>query len=127
MPYFQQELFEQSEATKGLADPDYLKAAAHAKTASALRIDSLLKENDVEVLIAPTYGPAWQSDRIYGDQYTGPSATQLPATSGYPHLTVPMGEVQGLPVGLSFIGAKWSEALLLQTGYAYEQARKTQK
>ena len=127
MPYFQQELFEQSEATKGLDDPDYLKAAAHAKTASALRIDSLLKENDVDVLIAPTYGPAWLSDLVYGDQYTGPSATQLPATSGYPHLTVPMGAVQGLPVGLSFIGTKWSEALLLQTGYAYEQARKTQK
>ena len=127
MPYFQQELFEQAEATKGLDDPDYLKAAAHAKTASALRIDSLLKENDVEVLVAPTYGPAWLSDRIYGDQYTGPSATQLPATSGYPHLTVPMGDVQGLPVGLSFIGPKWSEALLLQIGYAYEQARKAQR
>ncbi|CAL4869143.1 Glutamyl-tRNA(Gln) amidotransferase subunit A (plasmid) [Asticcacaulis sp. MM231] len=127
MPYFQQELFEQAEATKGLADPDYLKAAAHAKTASALRIDSLLQENDVEVLIAPTYGPAWLSDLVYGDQYTGPSATQLSATSGYPHLSVPMGAVQGLPVGLSFIGPKWSEFLLLKAGYAYEQARKTQK
>ncbi|ESQ91149.1 amidase [Asticcacaulis benevestitus] len=127
MPYFQQELFEQAEATKGLADPDYLKAAAHAKTASSLRIDSLLQENEVEVLIAPTYGPAWLSDLIYGDQYTGPSATQLPATSGYPHLSVPMGAVQGLPVGLSFIGPKWSESLLLKAGYAYEQARKSPK
>ncbi len=124
MPYFGQELFEQSEQTKGLDDPAYIKAASFAKTASAARIDGLLAANKVTVLIAPTYGPAWLSDLIYGDQYNGPSATQLPATSGYPHLTVPMGAVQGLPVGLSFIGPKWSEAILLKTGYAFEQARK---
>jgi amidase len=124
MPYFGQELFEQAEKTKGLDDPAYLKAAAFARIASAARIDGLLATNKVTVLVAPTYGPAWLSDLVYGDQYNGPSATQLSATSGYPHLTVPMGEVQGLPVGLSFIGPKWSEALLLQTGYAFEQVRK---
>ncbi len=124
MPYFGQELFEQAETTKGLSDPAYIKAAAFAKTASAARIDGLLAANQVTVLVAPTYGPAWLSDLIYGDQYNGPSATQLPATSGYPHLTVPMGNIQGLPVGLSFIGPKWSDALLLQTGYAFEQARR---
>jgi amidase len=121
MPYFGQELFEQSEQTKGLADPSYIKAASFARTASSARIDVLLAANKVTVLIAPTYGPAWLSDLIYGDQYNGPSATQLPATSGYPHLTVPMGAVQGLPVGLSFIGPKWSEALLLKMGYAFEK------
>jgi amidase len=124
MPYFGQELFEQSEQTKGLDDPAYVAAAYLAKNASAARIDGLLATNKVTVLIAPTYGPAWLSDLIYGDQYNGPSATQLPATSGYPHLTVPMGEVQGLPVGLSFIGPKWSEEMLLQTGYAFEHGRK---
>ena len=124
MPYFGQELFEQSEQTKGLDDPAYVSAAYLAKTASAARIDGLLTTHKVTVLIAPTYGPAWLSDLIYGDQYNGPSATQLPATSGYPHLTVPMGTVQGLPVGLSFIGPKWSEAKLLQAGYAFEQGRK---
>ena len=124
MPYFGQELFEQSEQTKGLDDPAYVSAAYLARNASAARIDGLLAINKVTVLIAPTYGPAWLSDLIYGDQYNGPSATQLPATSGYPHLTVPMGAVQGLPVGLSFIGPKWSEAMLLQTGYAFEQSRR---
>jgi amidase len=124
MPYFGQELFEQSEQTKGLDDPAYVAAAYLAKNASAARIDGLLATNKVTALIAPTYGPAWLSDLIYGDQYNGPSATQLPATSGYPHLTVPMGEVQGLPVGLSFIGPKWSEEMLLQTGYAFEHGRK---
>ncbi|HTM82595.1 amidase [Asticcacaulis sp.] len=124
MSYFGQELFEQAEQTKGLDDSAYVSAAYLARNASAARIDGLLATNKVTVLIAPTYGPAWLSDLIYGDQYNGPSATQLPATSGYPHLTVPMGAVQALPVGLSFIGPKWSEALLLQTGYAFERARR---
>ncbi|MGA9658761.1 MAG: amidase, partial [Asticcacaulis sp.] len=107
MPYFGQELFEQAEQTKGLTDSAYIKAAAFAKSASSARIDGLLAANKVTVMVAPTYGPVWLSDLIYGDQYDGPSATQLSATSGYPHLTVPMGKVQGLPVGLSFIGPKW--------------------
>jgi amidase len=120
MPYFQQELFEQAQKTKGLDDPAYKKAAARAKSAASGRIDSLLANNHVAFLIAPTYGPAWLSDTVYGDQYNGPSATQLPAVSGYPHLTVPMGKVQGLPVGLSFIGPRWSDAALLKAGYAFE-------
>ena len=123
MPYFQQELFEQAQATKGLSDPAYVQVAARVKTASAQMLDGLMKSNNVAVLVAPTYGPAWLSDLVYGDQYNGPSATSLPATAGYPHLTVPMGAVQGLPVGMSFIGAKWDEAGLLKAGYAFEQAQ----
>ncbi|MGZ3305155.1 MAG: amidase, partial [Asticcacaulis sp.] len=111
MPYFQQELFEDAEKTKGLSDPDYITALAKDRSSQA-RIDGLLKDNNVALLIAPTYAPAWLSDPIYGDVYNGPSATSLPATAGYPHLTVPMGAVQGMPVGLSFIGPKWSEAML---------------
>ena len=120
MPLFKQELFDEAQKTTGLADPAYVAASA-AKAAAAARIDGLLKDNGVAMLVAPTYAPAWLSDRIYGDVYTGPSATQLPAVAGYPHLTVPMGQVQGLPVGLSFIGTKWSEASLLKAGYAFEQ------
>ena len=123
MPYFQQELFDKAQATKGLKDPVYMKAQAMAKASSSAMIDGLLAKNKVSFLIAPTYGPAWLSDKIYGDQYNGPSATTLPATAGYPHLTVPMGEVQGLPVGLSFIGTKWSDAELLKAGFAFERAR----
>ncbi|ESQ81564.1 hypothetical protein AEAC466_21030 [Asticcacaulis sp. AC466] len=126
MPYFGQELFERAQLTTGLNDPVYLKAVG-AKARAAARLDDLLKANSVSVLVAPTYGPAWMSDTVNGDQYNGPSATQLPAVSGYPHLTVPMGTVQGLPVGLSFIGPKWSEARLLQVGYAYERARTAKK
>jgi amidase len=65
-------------------------------------------------------GPAWTTDLINGDHWLG-SATTLPAVAGYPHLSVPMGQVHGLPVGLSFIGPAWSEASLLALGYAFEQ------
>ena len=67
--------------------------------------------------------PAWKIDAINGDQISGGGAGSLAAIAGYPHLTVPMGQVKGLPVGLSFIGPKWSDALMLRLGYAYEQAR----
>ena len=67
-------------------------------------------------------GPAWLIDDILGDHAAGGSAGRLPAVAGYPHLSVPMGFVRGLPVGLSFIGPAWSEARLLSLGYAFEQA-----
>jgi amidase len=124
MPLFGQELFIQSEATKGLNDADYRKALATARRlAGPEGIDKLLRDNKVDVLIAPTTGPAWLIDVVNGDQYTGGGASTLPAVAGYPHLTVPMGQVRGLPVGLSFIGPAWSEARLLGLGHAYEQRR----
>jgi amidase len=66
--------------------------------------------------------PAWPIDAVNGDQISGGGAGGLAAVAGYPHLTVPMGAVKGLPVGLSFIGPKWSDGMLLSLGYAYEQA-----
>src|SRR3546814_14304626 len=66
--------------------------------------------------------PAWLIDSVNGDQVPGGGAGSLAAVAGYPHVTVPMGEVKGLPVGLSFIGPKWSDALILSLGYDYEQA-----
>jgi len=74
--------------------------------------------------VSPTMPPAWKIDAANGDQINGSGAGGLAAVSGYPHLTVPMGAVMGLPVGLSLIGPAWSEARLLAYGYAYEQAAK---
>ena len=71
-------------------------------------------------LVAPTGGPAWPTDPVMGDRFLG-SASTLAAVAGYPHLTVPMGFVHGLPVGLSIFGAKWDDARILSLGYAYEQ------
>ena len=123
MPYFGQETFAAAAKTKGLADPVYLQARADSlRQAGADGIDAVLKSADAAMIVEPSYGPAWPSDPVYGDQYDGPSASQLPAVAGYPHLTVPMGLVGGLPVGLSFIGPAYGEATLLGAGYVYEQA-----
>jgi amidase len=124
MALFGQEQFEQAEKTKGLSDPAYKKARQVSFTAAGPNgIDKLLKNNRVVALVGPTAGPAWAIDAANGDLFTGGGAGSLAAVAGYPHLTVPMGLVKGLPVGLSFMGPKWSEQLLLNLGYAYEQAR----
>jgi len=124
MGLFGQETFERAEKTKGLTDPAYKKArAASFLAAGPNGIDKLLRENRVVALVGPTMPPAWKIDAVNGDQISGGGAGSLAAVAGYPHLTVPMGLVKGLPVDLSFIGPKWSEATLLSLGFAYEQAR----
>jgi amidase len=118
---FGQEIFLASQAGPGLDDPGYLKARDTARRlAGPEGVDRMLKDNNVEVLIGYS-GPSGLVDPVNGTRLFGPPST-LAAVSGYPHLTVPMGEVSGLPVGLSFMGPAWSEARLLSLGYAFEQA-----
>lgn len=120
---FGQDTFEQAEKTKGLDDPDYRKARATSlRLAGVEGIDKLLKDHDLVALVGPTMPPSWPIDAVNGDQISGGGGGSLAAVAGYPHLTVPMGQVKGLPVGLSFIGPKWSDQLILSLGYAYEQA-----
>ncbi|MGP6156669.1 MAG: amidase [Vulcanimicrobiaceae bacterium] len=119
---FDQDLFERAEKTKGLDDPAYVKARTSSKrSAGAEGIDKLITENRLDALIAPSDGPAWRVDVLTGDHVNGGSST-LPAVAGYPHLTVPMGQIDGLPVGISFIGQAWTEPHLLALGAAYERA-----
>ena len=123
MPLFGQDIFEGSEKTKGLTDPEYKKARATSfRMAGPEGIDKLLKTHKVEALVGPTVAAAWLIDAVLGDQYPGGGAGGLAAVAGYPHLTVPMGQVKGMPVGLSFLGPKWSDALILSLGFDYEQA-----
>ncbi|GAM98706.1 N-carbamoylputrescine amidase [alpha proteobacterium U9-1i] len=118
---FGQDIFERAQATQGTADPAYVAAIARAPRQAGQAIDALLRTHRVDALIAPTLGPAWTIDVINGDHFVGGGSSGLPAVSGYPHVTVPMGLVGGLPVGLSFIAEAWSEAKLLSFAYAYEQ------
>lgn len=123
MALFGQDVFEQAQKTKGLDDPAYRRARRVSLAEAAGAIDSLLEKHDLAALVGPTVSPAWKIDAVNGDQVPGSGAGNLAAVAGYPHLTVPMGLVKGLPVGLSFIGTKWSDALLLSLGHAFEVAR----
>lgn len=106
---------------------EYLEALARAKRlAGAEGIDALLAKDKLDLLIAPTVGPAWKTDHINGDHYLG-AASSAAAVAGYPHITIPMGfvEVPGspaLPVGMSFFGAAKSEPVLIEAAFGYEQS-----
>lgn len=121
--WFGQDIFEKALETTDKAA--YEQARANSlDLAGAKGIDKLLADNKVQFLVAPTVGPAWTSDLINGDHYNGSiGAGSLAAIAGYPHLTVPMGAVEGLPIGLSFIGAKWTDHDVLKAGAAFERAR----
>ena len=120
--WFGQDTFEK--ADKPVDRATYEKARANSlRLAGTDGIDALLKKYDVAVLIAPTEGPAWPIDLVTGDHFMSVGAGSLAAIAGYPHLTVPMGQVEGLPIGLSFIGPKWGDKLVLDLGAAYERAR----
>lgn len=123
MRWFDQDLFIEAEGATDRAAYE----AALANILSLAReqgIDRLLNEHDVRFLIAPTEGPAWTTDLVLGDHFAGSvGAGYLAAIAGYPHLTVPMGAVEGLPVGLSFMGAKWSDHAVLKAGASYEANR----
>ncbi len=125
MPYFGQELFTQAEATTGLSSPTYTSAKETAETATrASGILAALSANHLDALISPTSDPAWVIDYATGDPATLHDSSGPAAVAGYPHLTVPMGTVGGLPVGMSFFGAAWDDASVLALGYAYEQLGK---
>lgn len=127
MPWFGQEIFEAAEKTEGLQDSVYTEALKKSKTLTREQgIDQLMDEHKLDALIAPTNGPAWTIDWINGDHFGGGSS-EAAAISGYPNITVPAGEVHGMPVGISFFGRAWSEPTLIRLAYAYEQASKHRK
>jgi len=122
MRWFGQETFEQAEKATDKAAYEQARATS-LRLAGKDGIDMLLAKYNVSLLVAPTDGPAWPIDLVLGDHFADVGAGSLAAIAGYPHLTVPMGDVEGLPVGLSFIGAKWTDANVLEAGAAYERAR----
>lgn len=117
--WFGQELFE-----RGQAHPDdpqvYAAAAARLRDLGPGLIDRVLRDQDLVAIVTPTAGPAWTIDAVNGDAYTGGTST-ITAVTGYPAVTVPMGLVEGLPVGITFFGTAFGEGRLLALAYAYEQ------
>ncbi len=124
MPFFGQETFLQAQDKGSLEDEIYLKALENVQRQSRDEgIDKAMSEHTLDALVAPSGAPAWSIDLVNGDARTGgPNSAWYPAMAGYPHITVPMGDAFGLPVGLSFYARAWQEARLIELAYAFEQA-----
>jgi amidase len=121
---FDQDILEMSEALGGLDSEEYLQALELVQTATRKDgIDKFIGSESLDALVAPTAAPTFLIDHVYGDNYpSGTGAGWMAAIAGYPHITVPMGEVNGLPVGLSFMGQAGQDENIMAIGYAYEQS-----
>lgn len=127
MPYFGQEIFLQAQAKGPLTDKAYIEARAKARRlAGAEGLDATLASQRLDALVAPATSPAWPTDLVNGDHFTG-AGYGVAAVAGTPSLTVPMGESHGLPVGIVFIGPAWSEARLIGFAHAFEQATRARR
>jgi amidase len=127
MPWFAQELFERAEKKPSLSDPKYKTARAKCvRMARTLGIDATIEKHKLDAIVLPSNQPAWPTDYLNGDHFTGGNTT-FAAVAGYPSVTVPMGLVHELPVGLSFVGRAWSEGALLKYAYAFEQQTKARR
>jgi amidase len=124
MPYFGQEIFLKAQERGPLTSPAYRKALATCRRLSRKEgLDAVLDKHRLDALVAPTGAPAWVIDPVSGDHFVGGNSTPA-AVAGYPAVSVPMGFVFGLPVGLTFVGRAWSEAVLVRLAFAFEQATK---
>jgi amidase len=127
MPYFGQETFLKAQEKGPLTSKEYLDALAKNHRLSREEgIDAIMNKEKLDAIIAPTGEPAWVTDLINGDHFSGGYSTPS-AVAGYPHITVPAGMIFGLPIGISFFGRAWSESVLIKIAYAYEQATKLRR
>jgi amidase len=124
---FGQNIFIEADARGDLSTPEYIRAHEELTRLATGTLDDLFGRYRLDALIRPTTEPAFRVDRVRANTAGGGEFTGLSAVAGYPHLTVPMGYVQGLPVGLSVIGPAWSDARILALGYAFEQATHARK
>lgn len=122
MPFFGQELFIQAQAKGPLTEKAYIDALEkNRKLSQDEGINAVMDKFELDAIIAPTGGPAWTTDLLNGDHFTGGSSTPA-AVAGYPAITVPAGQIRGMPIGITFFGRAWSEPKLLKLAYAFEQA-----
>ena len=124
MPYFQQEVFEKSQKKGTLSDKAYLNALEKIRKATRQDgLDKLVEDHQLDAIISVTLGPAWSIDKINGDHFSG-SFSSYPAIAGYPHITLPMGKVHHMPVGISVTGPAMSEKRLIETAFQIERLLK---
>jgi amidase len=122
MPFFGQEIFLEAQKKGPLTSIEYREALArNHRLARTEGIDYLMDELRLDAIAAPTGGPAWKTDLVNGDPSSGGSSSPA-AVAGYPNISVPLGFVHDLPVGISFFGRAWSESTLIRIAYSYEQA-----
>jgi len=127
LQYFDQKILEMADKRGNIESAGYKKAlAVMLKATREDGIDKVMNDYRLDAIIAPTGSPAWKTDLLLGDHFVGGSSS-LAAISGYPAITVPMGFVGNLPVGISFFGRAWSEALLLEIAYSFEQGTNYRK
>ncbi len=124
MPFFKQEILESSEKKGDLDSKEYKEALNKILTISRNTIDNTIKENNLNAICGPAVGPTWCTDLINGDFFTGYGFYSSAAIAGYPSITVPLGMVSQLPIGLSFLNTAYTEPELLKIAFAYEQASK---
>ena len=125
--YFDQGVFEAAQAKGDLESEEYkVSLERMLKATREEGIDKMMNDNSLDAIIAPTGGPAWKTDLILGDRSSGGSSS-LAAISGYPNISVPAGFIEDLPVGISFFGRAWSEPVLIEMAYSYEQASMKRK
>ncbi len=122
LTYFDQELLIMAQEKGDIKDEEYKKAVLEMLSGSREQgIDRIMDSLDLDAIVAPTGSPAWKTDHTNGDHFILSSSSPA-AISGYPNITVPMGFVDGLPVGVSFFGRAWSESQLIEMAFAYEQS-----
>ncbi|MFK8054409.1 MAG: amidase [Woeseiaceae bacterium] len=122
MPFFGQDILLAAEATSDLSSTDYRDALVLSKKVATEGLQGAFEGHDLDFIVAPTNGPAWKIDYEAGDRFTVGSSS-LAAVSGFPSITVPAGQTDGLPLGLSFIGKPWQDARLIEAAFAFEQTK----
>lgn len=127
LKYFDQKIFEKAEKKGNLESKEYKDSLRKMlKSTREDGIDKMMNTYNLDALMSPTGSPAWKTDLLLGDHFVGGSSS-LAAIAGYPAITVPMGFIENLPVDVTFFGRAWSEPVLIEIAYAYEQGTKHRK
>jgi len=127
MPWFGQEIMIQAQAKGPLTEQKYIdELAQDLKMSRTDGIDATMTKYNLDAIVAPTGGPAWVTDLVNGDHFSGASSTPA-AVAGYPNINVPAGFSHELPIGISFFGRAWSEPTLIRIAYGFEQASKQRR